>query len=212
VAKKLPAIGIIGSGPVGQGIATLLAGAGYRVVLGTRNPAVKKLPGLPSPVAVGTFEDAAAEDVVFIAIVHSAAEEVVTHLRHHLAGKVLIDTMNAWIAEDYTAAGFSADLTEGSWLARLLPETAVTRAFSHIHQNYMVPRATHEPGVWAAAYAADDPKASEVTAQLIRDMGYVPVLVGTLAQSAPLDVGGVLWPCMLTLADMKTALAGARQK
>jgi 8-hydroxy-5-deazaflavin:NADPH oxidoreductase len=207
MADGLPSVGIVGSGPVGTGIAVLLASAKYRVTLGTRNPAAKKFPRLPAEVRVGTFEDAAAAPTVFIALVHGAAADVVARLKDQLAGKVLIDTMNAWIRRDYVAAGLSDHLTEGSWLAGLLPGTAVTRAFSHIDRDRLVPAALSEPGVWAAGYAADDESASETTASLIRDMGYVPVLVGPLAESAPLDVGGILFPRMLTPRDMRALLS-----
>jgi predicted dinucleotide-binding enzyme len=209
MTHELTAVGIIGSGPVGTGIATLLARADYQVTLGTRNPAVKKLPRLPAGVRVGTFEDAASAPVIFIAVVHGAAVNVVVQLKEQLTGKVLIDTMNAWIHADYVAAGLSDQLTEGSWLAGLLPATAVTRAFSHIERDCLVPTATREPGVWAAAYAADDEAAFEMTARLIRDMGYVPVLVGTLAESAPLDTGGILFPRLLLPGDMKALLDSA---
>jgi predicted dinucleotide-binding enzyme len=43
MAHDPTAVGIIGSGPVGTGIATPLAGADYEVTLGTRNSAAKKL-------------------------------------------------------------------------------------------------------------------------------------------------------------------------
>ncbi len=206
MANELPSVGVIGSGPVGTGIATLLARAGYQVTLGTRDPAAKRLPRLPAQATVGTLDDAAAGEVTFIAIVHGAAEGVVTRLAGRLAGKVLIDTMNAFIKADYVAAGLSGQLTEGSWLARLLPQTAVARAFSHIDWNLLVPRATRQPGAWAAGYAADDQATSETTARLIRDTGYVPVRVGTLSESAPLDVGGALYGRMFTPADMRAAL------
>ena len=212
MADELPPVGIVGSGPVGTGIATLLARAGYQVTLGTRDPAGKKLPRLPAGVRVSTFDDAASAPVVFIAIVHGAAADVVAWLKDQLAGKVLIDMMNAWIRGDYVAAGLSDQLTEGSWLAGLLPGTAVTRAFSHITLDRIVPAALSEPGVWAAGYAADDDSASEMTARLIRDMGYVPVLVGTLAESAPLDVGGILFPCMFTPSDMKALLSSGGKR
>jgi predicted dinucleotide-binding enzyme len=43
MAHDPTAVGIIGSGPVGTGIATPLAGADHGVTLGTRNSAAKKL-------------------------------------------------------------------------------------------------------------------------------------------------------------------------
>jgi predicted dinucleotide-binding enzyme len=49
-----------------------------------------------------------------------------------LETKVVIDTMNAWRRSDYIDAGFTAEMTEAAWIARLLPRSRVVRAFSHI--------------------------------------------------------------------------------
>ncbi|GAA4263613.1 NADPH-dependent F420 reductase [Dactylosporangium darangshiense] len=201
-------IGVIGSGPIGRGIATLLSRSDYSVTLGTRNPSAAKLRDLPAEVAVGSFADAADQETIVLSVVHGVARDLVAGVRARLAGKVVIDTMNAWIRADYVAAGLSEQLTEGSWLAAQLPESSVARAYSHIDWDLLVPRATQQPGVWAAAYAADDPGTRAVTERVIHDSGYVPVLVGKLAESAPLDVGGLLWARMFKPEHM-IALLGA---
>jgi len=202
-----PSIGIIGAGPVGRGIAALLDRAGYAVAVGTRHPEAARRHGLPEGVDVGTLQHAARADVVVMTTRHPAAPAVLSLLRRELTGKVLIDTMNAWIFRDYVAAGLSDSLTEGSWLARQVPECMVARAFSHIDCDVLVSRPVAEPGRWAVAYAADAEPAARIAERLITDTGYVPVRVGTLAESAPLDVGGVLWPYMFTPGDMRDVLA-----
>jgi pimeloyl-ACP methyl ester carboxylesterase len=62
-----PTIGVLGSGPVGRGFATLLSRAGYEVTLGTRHPEAPGLAELPAPVRISGFPEAATRDVVFIA-------------------------------------------------------------------------------------------------------------------------------------------------
>lgn len=207
---KKPSVGLVGSGPVALGLATLLTRAGYRATVGTRHPEARKLASLPAGVTVGDFRDAALRDIVVISVRHAGGRIVVPELRHELTGKVVVDTMNAWIREDYVAAGFSDELTEGTWLARLIPNSKVARAYSHIDGDLLVPRATEQPGVWAAGYAADDAEAVKTVEQLIRDSGYVPVRIGTLAQSAPLDPGGALWARMFTPQQMRHELARHR--
>ena len=91
-------------------------------------------------------------------------------------------------------------------MAQLLPDVLVTRAFSHIDWDKLVPAATHQPDTWAAGYAADDPDAATQLETLIRAMRYLPYRIGNLAESAPIDVGGVLWPGMYTPADMRALL------
>ena len=204
--KRFPLIGVLGSGPVGRGVATLLARAGYKVTLGTRHPDALVLLELPVTVTIGTFDEAAEADVVFLAVVHSASRALVESLAEQLAGKILVDADNEWARQHYAATGLSDSLTEGSWMASLLPGSSVVRAFSHIDWDLLVTRATDEPGVWAVGYASDGDDVDKVVEVLIRDMGYVPVKVGSLAESAPIDPGGVLWPRMLTPDAMRALL------
>jgi predicted dinucleotide-binding enzyme len=203
-------IGIIGAGPVGRSLAVLLDRAGHTVRVGTRHPAAARVHGLPETVGLGTLEWAAQAGVVVIAVRHRAAASVAAMLRDALAGKVVIDTMNAWMLRDYLAAGLPSGMTEGCWLAAQLPGAHVVRAFSHIDWELIVPSATTEPGRWAIAYAADAYPAAATVEALIDATGYVPVHIGTLAESGPLDVGGVLWPYMFTPDDMREVLAGTR--
>jgi predicted dinucleotide-binding enzyme len=204
--KRFPSIGVLGSGPVGRGVAALLARAGYKVTLGTRHPDALALSELPSTVTIGTFDEAANAGVVFLAVVHSASSELVKSLEKQLIGKILIDADNAWARQHYAATGLSDSLTEGSWMATLLPDSCVVRAFSHIDWDLLVTRATDEPGRWAAGYASDGGDVDKVVEVLIWDMGYVPVKVGSLAESASIDPGGVLWPRILTPDAMRALL------
>ena len=96
-------------------------------------------------------------------------------------------------------------------MARLLPAARVTRAFSHIDWDKLVPAATHQPDTWAVGYAADDPRAAQELETLIRAMRYLPYRIGTLAQSAAIDVGGILWPGMYTPIEMHAVLAASHQ-
>ena len=57
-----------------------------------------------------------------------------------------------------------------------------------------------------ARAARDSLHATRIVEQMVRDMGYVPVNIGTLAESAPLDIGGVLWPRMLVPEQMRDLL------
>ncbi len=197
---------MLGSGPMGRGFAILLSRAGYEVTLGTRHPESPELTELSAAVRISSFQEAAASDVGFIAIAHSAVRDLVATVAPRLAGKTLISSNNAWRPADYAAAGLSPSLTEGSWMARLVPATNVARAFSHIDQRYLVAKAISEPGRWAVSYAADDIASAATVEELIRAMGYVPYLIGTLAESAPLDYDGVLSHRLLTPEQMRAVL------
>lgn len=198
-------VGVLGSGPVGRGIAVLAARAGYRVRLGTRRPAAARLRDLPPSVVVGSFDRAAACDVVFLAVVHRASRDLVTGLESVLVGRVLIDADNAWLPGDREAAGLSAELTEGRWMSELLPGTRVVRAFSHIDWDLLVPGGTEMPGTFAAPYTTDDVPAGRLIEPLVFDMGYVPIRIGDLDDPA-IDIGGALWPGRFTVEQVRSAL------
>ena len=196
-------VGIVGSGPIGQGLATLWAQAGYEVTLGTRSDVSAALVNVPDSVTVGTFEDAARHDVVVLAVRHDGAADVATRLSSLLDGSVVLDTMNAVaIREGRAASALEEGVTEGQWLARLLPGAIIVRAFSHIQDELLVSRARKTPGAWAVAYATDATAERARIERLIGDTGYAPVFVGPLAQSSILDPGGAVFPRLLTRADL----------
>jgi predicted dinucleotide-binding enzyme len=198
-------VGVLGSGPVGRGLATLAAGAGYRVHLGTRRPAATKLSELPLSVSVGSFEEAGACDVVFLAVVHRASRDLVTRLESTLAGRIVIDADNAWLPGDREAAGLSTDLTEGRWMSELLPDSRIVRAFSHVDWDLLVPSGLDTPGTYAAPYTVDDVDVGLAVEPLVFDMGYVPIRIGDLDDPA-IDIGGALWPGRFTVEEMRAVL------
>lgn len=201
-------VGIVGAGPIGQGLAQLWDEAGRQVMLGVRS----RRPDSPSPgVTLGTFEDAASQDVVVLAVPGAAAEAVVTRLASRLAGKPVLSAMNMLELRDgVPVSAVPGEVPEGSWLARLLPDSVVVRAFTHIQDEMLVSRARLQPGLWAVAFAMDDDAARPEIQTLLADTGYVPVFVGDLAGSAVLDAGGPFFPRMLTGAQAERMATACR--
>ncbi len=196
-------VGVIGSGPIGQGLATLWAHAGYEVTLGARSAESAARAAVPDSVTVGTFEDAARHDIVVLAVRHDGASEVATRLAPLLDGVLVLDTMNAvTVREGRAASALDGGLTEGQWLGGLLPGSVVVRAFSHIQDELLVSRARKTPGVWAVAYATDASAERPRIERLIEDAGYAPVFAGSLAQSSILDPGGAAFPRLLTRTEL----------
>lgn len=189
-------VGIVGAGPIGQGLAQLWGGAGRQVTLGARS----RRPGGALPgVSLGSFEDAASRDVVVLAVPGAVAEAVVARLASRLAGKPVLSVMNMLELRDgVPVSALPGEVSEGSWLARLLPDSVVVRAFTHIQDELLVSRARRQPGLWAVAFAMDDDASRPEIQTLLADTGYVPVFVGDLAGSAVLDAGGPFFPRMLT--------------
>jgi predicted dinucleotide-binding enzyme len=198
-------VGVLGSGPLGRGISTLLGSAGYQVHLGTRRPAAIALAGLPEAVKIGSIELAARSEIVFLAVMHQASRGLVSRLETMLEGKILIDCDNAWLPADYEAAGLSPSLTEGRWMSQLLPGSTIVRAFNQVDWDLLVPGGLEHPGRFAAPYTTDSAHAAGSVDPLIFDMGYVPSYIGGLDESA-LDVGGFLWPGLYTPEQLREVL------
>jgi predicted dinucleotide-binding enzyme len=202
----LEKLAILGTGPVGLGLAELFSRQGHAVRIGTRD-ASRRRAGLPPGVDLVSFRQAADfGEVVVMAVRHAASPVLLERLEPAMRGKLVIDADNAWSRQDFLAAKFQPGETEGQWMARHIPRSRVTRAFSHIDSDILVPAATQEPHHWAAGFAADGDRDAGELAELIDRIGYVPFRVGTLAGSAPLDVGGALWAQMFTPGQMASAL------
>lgn len=209
--KKFRHISILGAGKIGQALAQLWLRAGHTVCLGMRSP--EKLVGMVetfgSQLTAKSIKEAASEgEVVLLATPYSAVNELTTLVSDELVGKIVLDATNpvSFSPEGRIISTLNSEYTAGSYMAKLLPKSTIIRAFSHVMDELLVSRGTSQAGTWAIAMAGDDSTAKLLVAELIRDTGFVPVDIGTLVQSAPLDPGGVLFPHMFSEADMHAAL------
>ena len=205
-------ISILGAGKIGLALATLCSRAGHSICLGSRDPeklqATVNALGLNN-VSVKNIRDAIIENnLIVLAVPYSAVEDLVSNMRTELSSKIIIDATNpfGFSPEGHVISTLGSKITAGTYMASLLPQSTVIRAFSHIMEELLVSRGTKMPGLFAVAIAGDDTVAKLTISELVTDAGFVPVDIGTLAESAPLDPGGVLFPHLFTPADMKLAL------
>lgn len=206
---KLTHVAVIGTGAIGRSLGQQWYEAGHMITFGSRNPG-----------STAQFLNAAddgrlnvsdilraseAADVVVLAVPHSSLPEVADAIRSSVDGKIIIDCTNAveFTPDGRLASGLAAGETEGRYAARLFPDSHVVRTFTHIQDELLDSRGRRQPGVWAAAVAGDDAASKDVVSSLVQDIGFVPVDIGTLDESTPLDPGGSLFPNMFTPADMR---------
>jgi predicted dinucleotide-binding enzyme len=203
-------LSIIGTGKIGQAAGKLWLAAGYEVVFGSRSPerlgpVVDRLGGrvsVRSPLAA-----AEAGDIVLLAVPGEAVDGVLDDIAGKLAGKIVIDATNQLaLAGGRWVSALPAGLTEGRRMARRLPASTVVRAFSHIPDELLYPRGTEQRFAWAMAVAGDDDNAVETVCALVRDAGWVPVDLGGLDDSAPLDPGGLVFHLFYTETEMRDLL------
>lgn len=202
-------IAIVGYGPIGQHLTASLRGEWRDVVVGVRSP--ERLAPEAVPPGVQCVDWRSAVDrasVVILAVPHGAVADIVASWPAGIADRIVVDPTNpvALSPDGHIITGLDGSDTVGSRLAQLLPSAIVVRAFTHVMEELLAVRGRRQPGLWAMAIAGDDSSAKETVSELVKATGFVPVDIGGLADSAPLDPGGALFPQMFTVAGMKRRL------
>jgi predicted dinucleotide-binding enzyme len=190
-AAPKPKLGLIGSGNVGSNLGRVWANAGYEVMFSSRDiEADRKLAAqIGMGARAGTPQEAAAfGEVLVIAVPYGALPDLGKTLGSALRGKVVIDASNPFPQRDGAIADEARAQGAGVVSARLLPGARIVRAFNAVGAARM--GAVHEtPGKIGMPMAGDDAQAIEIASQLVRDIGFEPVLVGGLAMGKYLMPG-----------------------
>lgn len=199
-------IGIIGAGMVGGALAHLWTPA-HAVRLSSRHPdeldeTVKALGPTASrgtPLAAATYGE-----VVVLAVPFGAVAALEPAVRQALAGKVVIDAGNPFVARDGEAARevAIAGFGSGKWTAGQLRGAHVVKAFNTVSFQRLLAR----DGV-GVPLASDSAWAMEIVAQLVRDAGMAPVVVGGLERAREFDPGTAPWNSGMGPDQLRIALA-----
>lgn len=210
-------LSILGAGKIGRAVGYHWIRAGHSVTFGSRAPqqlasALQELGPLAH--AASLAEAATAGDPILLAVPYSAVDALLDDIGTQLRGKIVIDATNpvASASDGRIISSLAAGVTAGSLMGERLPHSIVVRAFSHVMYELLESRGAAQPLRWAMAIAGDDPNAKRIIDELVRDTGFTPVDIGGLADSAPLDPGGPLFPNIFTEADMRTKLGIARSQ
>jgi 8-hydroxy-5-deazaflavin:NADPH oxidoreductase len=191
-------VAIVGTGNIGSRLAANFAAGGLDFLLAGRDQeAARKiaadLDGHAE--AVSTDEAVDRADVLVVALWLDAFEQVIARYGGRLAGKVIVDPSNP-VGPDETGnyrKVIGAQESSGQILAGLLPPGArLVKAFGTLSAPTLSAAARREPERAVQFYAADDPAAGDLVADLIRAGGYEPVRVGGLDQSIRIEMFGDL--------------------
>ena len=188
-------IGMVGAGREGSALGALFVKAGHPVMFSSRNPErLKDLAAGLGPLAqAGTVEQAIAfGDVVVMVVPYPAIEAIGKAHAGALAAKALVMDVSNPIArrdgEDFVKS-VNAQGGAGLVTAKWLTGARIVRAFNAIGAGRLAVVA-HRPGdLVGMPIAGDDPKAIAVAQDLIRKIGFEPVLVGGLAMGKHLVPG-----------------------
>jgi len=204
-------IGVIGAGNIGGTLTRLWAGAGHEVMVSSRHPGelTALVKDIGKKASAGTVEQAAEfGEVAFLAMPLKGVADTLPKIQSALSGKVVLDAMNPFPNRDGEIASeiLNRGIASGVATQERLPESAVVRAFSSIRFRELQTEHHRNGDRVAVPIAGDDPAAKEVATRLVRDAGFEVFDLGPLADSRPLDPGGVLFVQTFTRDEIAEAL------
>jgi predicted dinucleotide-binding enzyme len=202
-------IGIIGTGRIGGALARHWVNAGHEVLMSSRHPEeLEPLAKELGPRArVGTPAQAAAfGSVVLVSVPYGAMPQIGADFADELAGKVIIDTSNPVDGRDGPQAAEWQRKGAGVSTAELLKSDRVVRAFNCIPAASLAGFANRQPARIAIPIGGDDAAAIATTERLVRDAGFDPVMVGTLAETRQFDLRQPLAQGNLSAAELRALM------
>jgi 8-hydroxy-5-deazaflavin:NADPH oxidoreductase len=187
-------IGIIGAGMIGSTVGKLWVDAGHEVRFASRHPAdLKPLVNKLGPKASSATPADAAKfgEVVMLTVPLAAVPALAAELSDALAGKVVLDTGNAYEKRDGDAAHQATAHAGGSaaWAAAMFPRSRWVKAFNTVYFKTLEKEAHRKGDGVGIPLASDDAGAMKIAAQLVRDAGFDPVPLGALAEGAKVEPG-----------------------
>ncbi|MBP2831859.1 NAD(P)-binding domain-containing protein [Aquimarina sp. U1-2] len=202
-------IGIIGSGNIGGTLGQHWAKVGHEVKFSSRHP--ENLQSLvahqPDKLSASTVEEAADfGEVILLATPYGMLLDV-----HQVVGelhnKILIDATNYYVQRDGLQMKKQMQVEgyrETQWVAKYFAGAMVSKAFNTIPAHQLKNDAfTPENGDKIIPFAADGEESRQVTRHLIEQIGFVPFLVGSLADTKLVEPDQALYGGLLTKGDVK---------
>lgn len=204
-----PRIGFIGAGRIGSQLATLWAHSGYQIMISARDLSpLKDLAAQLGPnVQVGTPAEAAAfGDVIVVSVPYGALPQVGRDYARQLRGKIVLDTCNPNPKRDGDMTKDALEKGTGVMDPIYLPGTRIVRAFNTVGARQLAPN-SNRSGEWIGIpLASNDRDAMLTAAQMVRDAGFEPVLVGDLSTAKSFDTGTAVYGNALSASEVRAAL------
>ena len=185
-------IGIVGSGRMGGTLGELWLKAGHEIMFSSLDLEHDKALAarLGGKARAGTSREAAAfGEVVLIAVPYAALPQVGRDLADLIKGKVVLDTSNPIPGRDGNVAVWAREKGAGLASAELLPGARLVRTFNAVGYARLPTAAQRQGERTGMPMASDDAGAIAVASRLVRDVGFEPVVVGTLAKGKHLIPG-----------------------
>lgn len=202
-------IGVIGSGRIGGTVGEMWVKAGHEVMFSSLDLEHDKALAarLGSGARAGTPREAGAfGDVLLVAVPYSALPAVGRDLGSLLKGKVVLDACNPIPSRDGDMAVEARAKGTGVSSPLLLPGARLVRAFNSVGSTRLQNEAHRAGERIAIPLAGDDKAALQMAVRLVRDAGFEPVVVGSLARAIEFDAGTPVFGKALTAAELRRGL------
>ena len=179
---------------IGSTVGKLWVNAGHEVFFASRHP--EELESLVAKLgkraSAGTPAEAARfGEVVMLTVPLAAVPDLARDLTTSLASKVVLDTGNAYEKRDGAVAREASRHPQGSagWAAANFPGARWVKAFNTVYFKTLEQEAHRDGDKVGIPLAGDDRAALDVAAQLARDAGFDPVVVGPLPRGKEIEPG-----------------------
>ncbi|HEY4250041.1 MAG TPA: NAD(P)-binding domain-containing protein [Roseomonas sp.] len=180
-------IGIIGAGAIGTAIARILARAGIAATIAnSRGPdSLAALTATLGPaITAGKREEAAAADIVFVAVNWSRLPAALAGLPDW-GGRIVVDANNPIEAPLFKPAELHGR-SSSEIVADLVPGARVVKGFNHLLAAVLAADPRAEGGQRVLFLAGDDAAAKAEIGALVAQLGYAGIDLGPLAASGRL--------------------------
>jgi hypothetical protein len=180
-------IGIIGAGAIGSAFARALSRQGIELVIAnSRGPqTLTALVDELGPTArAGTREEAAAQDIVLVAVNWSKLPTALAGLPD-FAGRIVLDANNSIEAPAFKAVDLQGR-TSSEVFAEWVPGARVVKAFNHLAARLLESDPAAEGGKRVLFLSGDDAEAKGQVSALIERLGFFAVDLGALSVGARL--------------------------
>jgi 8-hydroxy-5-deazaflavin:NADPH oxidoreductase len=202
-------IGVIGAGSLGGSVGRALVQARHEVMFSSRHPdeLVYMIRELGPRATVGTpLQAAQFGTVLLFAVPYDALPQLGRDLKEAMRGKVVLDACNPASGSGSALAREAEANGVAETSAKYLPGTRLVRAFSAVDASAVETSASGQSGKLGVPIAGNDAKAVQVAAQLVRDAGCEPVVVGNGAAARRFQRGGLGFRANTTAPKLRRLL------
>ena len=183
---------IIGSGKVGQALATAFARKGLEVAIASRRSAEALAPiakAIGPMISPKSLKDAVQADIVLLAVPFGTQKDI-AKAAESWQGKIVIDVTNAY----GVAPEELGNLPSSVVISQAFPGAKLVKAFNSLPAEVLAEDPNVKGGRRVVLLSSDDEGAATKVATLIEQLGFAPVQLGKLAEGGLLiQARGKTW-------------------